>query len=51
MLNDIIRGVEYDPLGQAADTRAGGMSAGIGMAENISMKEGRSVKISEIIDI
>ena len=51
ILNDIIRGVEYAPLGQAADTRAGGMSAGIGMAANISMKEGRSVKINEIIDI
>ncbi len=51
MLNVILRGIENDPLGQAADTRAGGMSAGIGMAANISMKECRSVKISEILDI
>ncbi len=51
MLDDIINGVESDPLGQIADTRAGGMSAGIGMAANISMKECRSVKISEILDI
>ena len=46
-----MRVIPSSPLGQAADTRAGGMSAGIGMAANISMKEGRSVKISEIIDI
>ena len=51
MLNDIIRGVESDPLGQVADTRAGGMSAGIGMAANLSMKENRSVKISELFEL
>ena len=51
MLNDIIRGVKEDPLGQVADTRAGGMSAGIGMAANISMKENRSVKISELFEL
>ncbi len=45
----IFRGVAEDALGQAADTRAGGMSAGIGMAANISMAEGRSVRIDEII--
>lgn len=51
MLCAILRGRDLDPLGQGADTRAGGMSAGIGMAANISMKEQRSVKISEILDI
>ena len=51
MLNDIMRGVKSDPLGQVADTRAGGMSAGIGMAANISMKENRSVKISELFEL
>lgn len=52
--DDLIREVLFiggkdDPLGQAADTRAGGMSAGIGMAANISMAEGRSVRIDELI--
>ena len=36
---------------EKAATRAGGMSAGIGMAANISMKENRSVRIDEIIHI
>ena len=39
-----------DPLHQMADTRAGLMSIGIGMAANISMKEGRQVKLSEFYD-
>ena len=51
MLNVILKGADSDPLGQMADTRAGGMSAGIGMAANVSMKECRSVKISELINI
>ena len=36
-----------DPLNQMADTRAGLMSIGIGMAANISMKENRRVYLSE----
>lgn len=36
-----------DPLGQMADTRAGLMSIGIGMAANLSMKENRRVYLSE----
>lgn len=40
----------FDPLHQMADTRAGMMSIGIGMAANISMKEGRRVNISEFYD-
>jgi len=51
-LRDVLfKGAKEDPLGRAADTRAGGMSAGIGMAANISMKENRSVRIDEIIHI
>ena len=40
----------FDPLCQMADTRAGMMSIGIGMAANVSMKEGRRVKLSEFYD-
>ena len=36
-----------DPLGQMADTRAGLMSIGIGMAANLSMKEIRRVNLNE----
>ena len=36
-----------DPLGSAADTRAGMMSIGIGMAANISLAERRQVLLSE----
>ena len=39
-----------DPLHQMADTRAGLMSIGIGMAANLSMKENRQVKLSEFYD-
>ncbi len=39
-----------DPLHQMADTRAGLMSIGIGMAANISMAEGRRVMLSEFYD-
>ena len=39
-----------DPLGQMADTRAGMMSIGIGMAANLSMKENRRVNLSEFYD-
>jgi predicted dehydrogenase len=40
-------GCEDDPLGQMADTRAGMMSIGIGMAANVSMAENRRVYLSE----
>lgn len=40
-------GCTSDPLGQMADTRAGMMSIGIGMAANISMAENRRVYLSE----
>ncbi len=39
-----------DPLGQMASVRAGMMSIGIGMASNISLKEGRRVALSEFYD-
>lgn len=45
--DNLFRGFESDPLGQMADTASGLMSIGIGMAANISMKEGRQVKLSE----
>ncbi len=51
MLNSIFNGAGDDPLGRAADTRAGGMSAVIGMAANVSMAENRKVYISELLDI
>lgn len=47
MQNMLFRGHEPEPIGQEADLRAGLMSIGIGMAANISMKEGRQVKLSE----
>ena len=40
----------HDPLSQLAGTRAGLMSIGIGMAANVSMKEGRRVALSEFYD-
>ena len=40
-------GCTEDPLGQMADTRAGMMSIGIGMAANVSMKENRRVCLDE----
>lgn len=45
--DNLFRGFDNDPLGQMADTTSGLMSIGIGMAANISMKEGRQVKLSE----
>lgn len=36
-----------DPLSQMADVRAGMMSIGIGMAANLSMKQGRRVSLGE----
>ena len=39
-----------DPYGQMADIRAGIMSIGIGIAANLSMKEGRQVKLSEFYE-
>ena len=38
-----------DPLGQAAGSRAGAMSCLIGIAANRSAKDGRAVRISEIL--
>lgn len=43
----LFRGHEEEPLGQMADTRAGLMSIGIGMAANLSMKENRRVYLKE----
>lgn len=48
--DNLFIGCKSDPLGQMADTRAGMMSIGIGMAANVSMKEGRRVYLSEFYD-
>lgn len=39
-----------DPLGQLADSRAGVMSAMIGIAANVSIREGRNVSIASLLD-
>ena len=43
----LFKGMPEDPLCQMADTRAGRMSIGIGMAANISMAENRKVYLDE----
>ncbi len=45
----LFRGYSEDPLGQMADTRAGAMSIGIGIAANISMREDRAVRLGEFL--
>ena len=45
----LFRGYTEDPLGQMADTRAGAMSIGIGIAANIAMRENRAVDLSEFL--
>ncbi len=47
--DNLFRGYTADPLGQMADTRAGAMSIGVGIAANRSMKEGRSVYLKEFL--
>ena len=47
LMEGLFRGKEEDPLCQFADTWAGMMSIGIGMASNLSMKEKRRVALSE----
>ena len=47
--DNLFRGYDRDPLGQMADTRAGAMSIGVGIAANKSMAEGRSVCLSEFL--
>lgn len=49
MRDRLFRGFTRDPLGQMADTRAGAMSIGIGIAANMSMKEDRAVYLSEFL--
>ena len=50
LLDMLLRGYEEDPLGQVADSHAGAMSIMIGIAANVSMKEGRQVQISELMN-
>ena len=49
MRDRLFRGWTEDPLHQMADTRAGAMSIGIGIAANKSMKEDRAVYLSEFL--
>ena len=47
--DNLFRGYTSDPLHQMADTRAGAMSIGIGIAANKSMAEDRAVYLSEFL--
>ncbi len=47
LMEGLFRGMPEDPLHQFADTWAGMMSIGIGMAANLSMKENRRVALKE----
>ncbi len=47
--DNLFRGYAGDPLHQMADTRAGAMSIGIGIAANKSMAEDRAVYLSEFL--
>lgn len=47
-LEAIFRGIESDPLSQVADSRAGAMSIGIGIAALRSIQEDRAVTIKEL---
>lgn len=50
LLDNLFYGTKSDPLHQMAGLRAGLMSIGIGAAANISMSEGRQVKLSEFYE-
>ncbi len=47
--DNLFRGYTADPLGQMADSRAGAMSIGIGIAANKSMAEDRAVYLKEFL--
>jgi predicted dehydrogenase len=49
LLEMLFREGQADPLGHMADTRAGIMSAIIGIAANKSMKENRSVNVNDLL--
>ncbi len=49
MRDNLFRGYTRDPLGQMADTRAGALSIGVGIAANKSMAGGRSVRLGEFL--
>lgn len=52
MLRDVLfRGIEEDPLGHSAGSRAGAMSLIIGAAANLSIKEGRTIEIKDLLNI
>ncbi len=49
LLEVLFRDVKNDPYGQQAGTRAGAMSAGIGIAINNSIREHKQIKIKDIL--
>lgn len=49
MRDNLFRGFTEDPLNQMADSRAGAMSIGIGIAANKSMAEDRAVYLKEFL--
>jgi len=51
LIRMIVRGDIKDPLGQTAGSRAGAMSAIIGIAANRSMSEGCSIRVKDLLDI
>ncbi len=48
--DDLFRGVVEDPLGHAADSRAGAMALLVGVAANQSMAEHRFVRIADLLE-
>ena len=51
LLKMLIEGNQPDPLGKMADSRAGVMSVIIGAAANESMKQGKSIRVSELLKL
>jgi predicted dehydrogenase len=47
----LFRGVSEDPLGYAAGTRAGAMSLIIGAGANVSIREGKAIKVSDLLKL
>lgn len=51
LLKMLIEGNQPDPLGKMADSRAGAMSVVIGAAANESMKQGRSIRVKDLLKL
>ncbi len=50
ILRALIEGLKEDPLGQMANSRAGAMSVIIGAAANESMKQGKSIRVRDLLN-